>query len=97
MEPRDVNYLILQFKVKVFSIMGIEYQKFFEDIMEKAFLGFQKVRPYGSDGDGGNDGYIKDSGTYYQVFAPRDPYINEPEASGKLKVDFYKSSVKSFL
>jgi hypothetical protein len=47
--------------------------------MEKAFFDFQKIRPYGDMGDGGNDGYRKDLGIYYQVYAPRVPKINEKD------------------
>lgn len=90
MKPLDKNYLSLQFKIKIHSKNGTEYQSFFEDIMEKAFLDFQKIRPYGSKGDAGNDGYRKDSGIYYQVYAPNTPKVNESKAAKKLQEDFQK-------
>lgn len=58
--------------------------------MEKAFLDFQKIKPYGNMGDGGNDGYRKELGIYYQVYAPDTPKIKESEAAKKLEVDFQK-------
>ena len=58
--------------------------------MEAAFDDFQKIRPYGNKGDGGNDGYRKKEGIYYQVYAPKSPQIKEKEASKKLIEDFNK-------
>ena len=90
MKPIDRNYLSLQFKNKIHSKNGTEFQSFFENIMEKAFPDFQKIRPYGNKGDGGNDGYRKKFGIYYQVYAPNTPKIKESEAAKKLKEDFEK-------
>lgn len=86
----DKNYLSLQFSIKIFKKSGTEFQSFFENIMERAFSDFQKIKPYGNKGDGGNDGYRKNSGIYYQVYAPNEPKINESKASKKLKEDFGK-------
>ncbi|MTI67851.1 MAG: hypothetical protein FH753_14795 [Firmicutes bacterium] len=84
----DNNYLLLQFRDRIYSKQGIEYQSFFENIMDKAFTDFQKIRPYGNQGDGGNDGYRKRSGIYYQVYAPNTPQIKESQAAKKFKKDF---------
>jgi len=86
----DQNNLLLQFTVKIYSKNGTEFQNFFENIMEKVFSDFKKIRPYGRDGDGGNDGYRKNSGIYYQVYAPEAPSIKLAEAARKLKKDFEK-------
>ena len=90
MNTLDKHYLSLQFSTAIFKKSGIEFQGFFESIMEKVFSDFQKIRPYGNKGDGGNDGYIKTTGTYYQVYAPNEIKTNELEASKKLKKDFNK-------
>jgi len=90
MTPFDKNYLSLQFRNRIFSINGTEFQSFFENIMQKAFPDFQKIRPYGKEGDAGNDGYIKNLGIYYQVYAPNVPTIKEAEAAQKLQTDFEK-------
>lgn len=90
MKPIDRHYLNMQFKVKIFSKCGTEFQTFFESIMEKRYENFQKIRPYGKEGDGGNDGYIKELGRYYQVYAPNTPKIKEPEAAKKFINDFHK-------
>lgn len=90
MKPLDKNYLLLQFKVKIFSKNGTEFQSFFENIMKKAYSDFQKIKPHGIEGDMGNDGYRKNSGIYYQVYAPEVPSIKLAEAVRKLKKDFEK-------
>ena len=54
--------------------------------MEKAFSDFQKV-PSGG-GDGGNDGWIKTIGRYYQVYAPNTPQTKDSDAAKKLKTNF---------
>jgi len=90
MNPLDKNYLSLQFKIKIYLKNGTEFQTFFESIMEKVFPDFQKIKPHGSEGDRGNDGYRKNSGIYYQVYAPEVPLIKLAEAAKKLKEDFEK-------
>ncbi|MCD4691850.1 MAG: hypothetical protein K8R79_02955, partial [Calditrichales bacterium] len=90
MKPLDKNYLSLQFRNKINSKNGTEFQSFFENIMEKAFSDFQKIRPYGNQGDGGNDGYRKSSGIYYQVYSPDTLKIKESKAAKKLNEDFQK-------
>jgi hypothetical protein len=94
MKALDKHYLSLQFKLNIFLKHGSEFQSFFERIMEKVYLDFQKIRPLGNKGDGGNDGYRKNSGIYYQVYAPNTPKINETDAAGKLKKDFQKLQSK---
>ena len=90
MNPIDKHFLSLQFQNKILLKDGIEFQSFFEDIMEKAFWDFQKIRPYGNQGDGGNDGYREALGIYYQVYAPMVPKVNEKEAAEKFEEDFQK-------
>lgn len=86
MKALDKNYLSLQFRNRIHSKNGTEFQSFFENIMEKAFSNFKKV-PSGG-GDGGNDGWIKELGRYYQVYAPNTPATKDSNAASKLKSDF---------
>ena len=88
MKTLDKHYLSLQFKLKIYSKYGNEFQSFFEDIMEKLYPNFRKVPP--ARGDGGNDGWIKELGRYYQVYAPNTPQTKDSEAANKLKTDFLK-------
>lgn len=86
MKLLDKKYLLLQFKDNIYKKWGTEFQSFFEDIMERAFPNFKKV-PSGG-GDGGNDGWIKELGRYYQVYAPNKPETKDSKASEKLKENF---------
>ncbi|RPJ79170.1 MAG: hypothetical protein EHM20_02125, partial [Alphaproteobacteria bacterium] len=88
MKPRDKNYLRLQFQNRIYKTNGTEFQTFFENIMEKAFPDFQKIKPNGRMGDGGNDGYQRNAGVFYQVYAPNTPKTNESKAATKLINDF---------
>lgn len=90
MTPLDKNYLSLQFWNKVYQKNGTEFQVFFEGIMERAYPGFQKIKPYGKEGDKGNDGYRPSEGIYYQVYAPTSPGEKEADAAEKFKEDFAK-------
>jgi len=90
MTPLDKKFLSLQFWLKVHQKSGTEFQTFFEEIMEKAYPDFQKIRPYGREGDKGNDGYRPAAGIYYQAYAPVDPSEKEADAAEKFKTDFGK-------
>lgn len=84
----DKKYLSLQFKDRVHRKNGSEFQSFFEDVMQKAFPCFKKIRPYGNEGDGGNDGYVPDQGVYCQVYAPKDPKEKDADAAKKFRNNF---------
>ena len=90
MDRIDKKFLHVQFLIKVYQKNGTEFQSFFEDIMQKAFSDFQKIKPYGKKGDGGNDGYRPTEGIYYQIYAPKNPNEKEASAAQKLKEDFEK-------
>lgn len=90
MKDIDKKYLLLQLWDKVHQKSAAEFQSFFEEIMQKAYPTFQKIRPYGKEGDRGNDGYRPDKGIYYQVYSPRNPNEKEAEAAQKFKNDFDK-------
>ena len=79
-----------KFRLKVHESNGAEYQKLFAQIMTSAISGFQSVKPHGNIGDRGNDGWIKSTGTYYQVYAPEDLPKNTETAIKKAKDDYKK-------
>ncbi len=90
MSVQDKKYLTLQFQNLLYTKSGTEFQSFFEAVMEKRYPDFEKVRPYGPLGDGGNDGFFQKSGVFYQVYSPLKPREKEAEAAEKLKGDFEK-------
>ncbi len=47
-----------------------------------------QIKPQGSFGDRKNDGFIKSTGVYFQVYSPEDPSSKEKETIGKLATDF---------
>jgi hypothetical protein len=94
MDIIDKNLLRLQFKLKIHEKNANEFQSFFEEIMQQAFPDFQKIRPYGKQGDAGNDGYRPSEGIYYQVYSPTNPREKEMVAAKKLKEDFENLKTK---
>lgn len=76
------------FQNKIFKSDGQLFEDVFTAIMNYAEEQFQAIKPWGNIGDRKNDGYVKNKGVFYQVYAPEDirkSYIN---AVNKLKTDF---------
>jgi len=66
---------------------GTTFQDFFSTIMEKAHPSdFQRIRPWGNQGDQKNDGYLKTTRTLFQVYAPNE--MKGSEAISKIDEDF---------
>ena len=60
------------FKVRVHESDGNAFESLFTTVMRYSDKGFKPVKPQGRLGDRKNDGFIKEKGTYYQVFAPEN-------------------------
>lgn len=82
----------LVFKNRIYQYEGQQFEDFFVEIMQKADSRFHPVKAYGNIGDRKNDGFIKEEGAYYQIFAPekitKDKTIYD--AMKKLEEDFGK-------
>ena len=78
------------FKNKVSQADGQKFEDIFTQIMNYLEQDFQQVKPWGTQGDRGNDGCIPDKGIYYQVFAPEDIRKSHDQTVKKLKGDFAK-------
>jgi hypothetical protein len=76
------------FQLEVHKRNGQAFEDFFTRIMQLSNSNFLPVAPQGSIGDRKNDGFVKDDGKYYQVYAPQDPAIRESQAIKKLDRDF---------
>jgi hypothetical protein len=53
----------LQFKLRCYEGSGNDFQRLFEDIMERARPGFMRIRAYGDIGDRKCDGFLPADGT----------------------------------
>lgn len=76
------------FQNKILMSDGQSFEDLFTRIMNYAEENFQAIKPWGNIGDRKNDGYIKERGIYYQVYAPEDIRKNYVEAVNKLNTDF---------
>lgn len=76
------------FKNKVLQANGQAFEDLFSQIMTNSRLGFQPIKPQGQFGDRKNDGFEKDLGRYFQVFAPEDLTIKESAVTIKINSDF---------
>ncbi len=84
---RDEKYLArIIFKGKLLQADGQTFQDLFVEVMTKAHKDFHPIKPHGNKGDRKNDGFIKDTGTYYQCYAPEQLTCDQIKA--KLKDTF---------
>lgn len=88
MQVFDQKYIETQLRLKILESKSTAFQAFFEKVMLEKFDDFINVDPWGSKGDGGNDGFTRKSGQYYQVYSPRTPQLKSASAVKKLNKDF---------
>ena len=86
----EIYFVRTVFKNRILMYKGQIFEDFFVSIMTKANADFQPVKAHGSIGDKKNDGYVSDTGTYYQVYAPEDIGKEKTvyDAVNKLETDF---------
>ena len=77
----------MAFRIKFLEARDNVFQKFFSDLMQYAHKSnFQKVRPYGKEGDLKCDGYLGSSKSVFQCYAPLT--LKEANLIKKIKEDF---------
>lgn len=76
------------FRLKIHESNGAAFERLFAQIMQYSRSAFVKIKPYGDQGDRGNDGYEKTEGRYFQMFAPEDPTTSKQKAIEKAEGDF---------
>src|SRR5579864_3399995 len=77
----------LKFSLEFRSKHGTEFQDFFSSIMEHGYpADFQRVKPYGKQGDKKCDGYHQSVKRVYQVYAPEK--MNSAETNAKIDEDY---------
>lgn len=82
------------FRLRIYECDGQAYEDLFVSVFEKCRPGFKAIKPHGKAGDRKNDGYVVQTGSYYQVYAPEDASHKVSEAIKKAKVDF--AGLKAF-
>lgn len=80
----------MRFKLVIHESDGQAFENLFTKIMKKCNKNFELVKAYGNVGDMKNDGFDKQTGTYYQVFGPEDSSKKRTinDAVSKLRSDF---------
>ena len=76
------------FQNKILKADGQRFEDIFSEIMNYVDTDFQQIKPWGNIGDRKNDGYIKNKGIFYQVYAPEDIRRSYTTVVSKLKKDF---------
>ena len=72
MTPVERAYYQLGFSVGFISSAGAAFQDFFADLMESVYPEeFERVRPWGNQGDQKCDGFLPSTKTVFQCYAPR--------------------------
>lgn len=90
MKKEDIYVAKILFQNRVLQYKGQSFEDFFVSIMTKSNPEFQAVKAYGNMGDQKNDGFVRSTGTYYQVFAPEEITKDKTikDAVKKLETDF---------
>ncbi|MBZ4191561.1 ABC-three component system protein [Niabella beijingensis] len=76
------------FQLEIYKRNGQSYEDFFSKIMRLHNIDFIQIKPQGQFGDRKNDGFIKSTGQYYQVYAPENLSHKEKDTIEKLVTDF---------
>jgi hypothetical protein len=94
MEPFQVYHYKVVFDLKVRSSFGAAFQDFFSTVMEKAHgSDFVRVRPFGSLGDKGCDGYLASNGRVFQCYGKlQDAAVSVATLVGKIESDYKLAS-----
>lgn len=87
MNSEEKSLARIIFQNKIYSSDGQIYENLFISIMNYKYSDFQAIKPWGNIGDRKNDGYRKEKGIYYQVFAPEDIKKSYNTVVSKLEKD----------
>lgn len=81
-------FVRLQFRVQMLQSEGQAFEDLFTKVMQCHNPNFRPVKPQGKIGDRKNDGFDKENGLYYQVYAPQNLKNNHRSGLKKLQDDF---------
>lgn len=82
----NTHYHELVFRLQCHERTGVDFQRFFEDIMVRYDPTFTPVKTHGNQGDWKNDGWIPGSGTVFQCYSPESTEATKIIA--KIREDF---------
>ncbi|PHS58476.1 MAG: hypothetical protein COB17_02550 [Sulfurimonas sp.] len=88
MTTSEKYILRILFKNKIHEANGQKFEDLFSSILDYYEPNFQQIKAWGNIGDRKNDGYVKNKGIYYQVFAPEDIQKSYPDVIKKITTDF---------
>jgi len=88
MVPERLQLARTLFKLRIYESNGYSFENLFASVMQYARPDLMKVKPYGNQGDRGNDAYEKEHGRYFQMYAPEDPSSSQQKAIAKVQKDF---------
>ena len=88
MDPTRRFFAREMLELRVRRSTGVAFETLFAAIMQRRYKDYRKLEPYGNVGDRKNDGYIPKKGSYFQLFAPKDPATKVSAAAKKAKDDF---------
>ena len=78
------------FHNKILELSGTQFEDFFVSVMVLRYPDFTPIKPQGSKGDQGNDGFVPEEGRYYQCYAPEDLNRGIEKSVDKATGDFGK-------
>jgi hypothetical protein len=85
MNAHERYFARILFRNKVLESKGVEFQRFFVEIMNSANPNFRSPKPHGKEGDWKCDGYDSKTGQFYQVYSPEKPLEKITKAVAKLE------------
>lgn len=88
MNSQEKTLARTMFKLKIHESNGQVFEGLFINIMNYAEQDFQAIKAWGNIGDRKNDGYIKSTGTFFQVYAPEEIQTSYVSVVNKIKTDF---------
>lgn len=84
----QLHFAHVKFELQLVRADGNAYQNLLWTVLSKIHPKFGPVKPHGNAGDRKNDGFCRESGIYYQAYAPEEPESKMIEAAEKAKTDF---------